>query len=86
MKYFFRSFLFLLFLVLFNLKSFALEISEIDSTTGHNWFKILNNLADIINGMLVENKSNGLTLDASSVILLKNVDTLNKNSIKPLLH
>ena len=40
----------------------------------------LNNLADIINGMLVENKSNGLTLDESSVILLKNVDTLNKNS------
>ena len=40
----------------------------------------LNNLADIINGMLVENKSNGLTLDSSSVILLKNVDTLNTNS------
>ena len=40
----------------------------------------LNNLADIINEMLVENKSNGLTLDDSSVILLKNVDTLNKNS------
>ena len=40
----------------------------------------LNNLADIINDMLVENKSNGLTLDASSAILLKNVDTLNRNS------
>jgi len=40
----------------------------------------LNNLADIINDMLVENKSNGLTLDSSSVILLKNVDTLNRNS------
>ena len=40
----------------------------------------LNNLADIINEMLVENKSNGLTLDESSVILLENVDTLNKNS------
>ncbi|QKJ22800.1 methyl-accepting chemotaxis protein [Poseidonibacter lekithochrous] len=40
----------------------------------------LNNLADIINDMLVENKSNGLTLDESSVVLLKNVDTLNKNS------
>ena len=40
----------------------------------------LNNLADIINGMLVENKSNGLTLDQSSVVLLKNVDTLNRNS------
>jgi methyl-accepting chemotaxis protein len=40
----------------------------------------LNNLADIINDMLVENKSNGLTLDGSSVVLLKNVDTLNRNS------
>ena len=40
----------------------------------------LNNLADIINDMLVENKSNGLTLDESSVVLLENVDTLNKNS------
>ncbi|QKF77923.1 methyl-accepting chemotaxis protein [Arcobacter defluvii] len=40
----------------------------------------LNNLADIINEMLVENKSNGLTLGESSHILLKNVDTLNKNS------
>ncbi|MGD9624280.1 MAG: methyl-accepting chemotaxis protein [Arcobacter sp.] len=40
----------------------------------------LNNLADIINGMLVENKSNGLTLDKSSEILLTNVDVLNKNS------
>ena len=40
----------------------------------------LNNLADIINSMLVENKSNGLTLDVSSGILLNNVDVLNKNS------
>ena len=40
----------------------------------------LNNLADIINDMLVENKSNGLTLNTSSMILLKNVDILNKNS------
>ncbi|MFK2821420.1 methyl-accepting chemotaxis protein [Arcobacter sp. YIC-80] len=40
----------------------------------------LNNLADIINDMLVENKSNGLTLGDSSNILLNNVDTLNKNS------
>ncbi|PUE66480.1 methyl-accepting chemotaxis protein [Arcobacter caeni] len=40
----------------------------------------LNNLADIINDMLVENKSNGLTLGESSHILLKNVDTLNRNS------
>ncbi len=42
--------------------------------------KGLNNLAEIINQMLVENKSNGLTLDKSSNILLKNVDTLNQNS------
>lgn len=40
----------------------------------------LNNLADIINDMLLENKSNGLTLNGSSVVLLKNVDILNKNS------
>ncbi|MDD2888070.1 MAG: methyl-accepting chemotaxis protein [Aliarcobacter sp.] len=40
----------------------------------------LNNLADIINGMLVENKSNGLTLAESSNILLANVDKLNISS------
>lgn len=40
----------------------------------------INELSDIINNMLKENKQNGLTLDASSDILLKNVDTLNKNS------
>jgi methyl-accepting chemotaxis protein len=40
----------------------------------------LNTLADIINEMLVENKRNGLTLDNSSDILLKNVSKLNENS------
>ena len=40
----------------------------------------MNNLADIINDMLVENKSNGLTLDESSNILLSNVDKLNVSS------
>ena len=40
----------------------------------------LNSLADIINEMLVDNKSNGITLDNSSDILLKNVDILNNNS------
>jgi methyl-accepting chemotaxis protein len=40
----------------------------------------LNKLADIINEMLVENKSNGLTLDESSNILLTNVDKLNISS------
>ena len=42
--------------------------------------KGLNILANIINDMLIENKRNGLTLDYSSNILLKNVDQLNKNS------
>lgn len=40
----------------------------------------INDLAKIINQMLAENKENGLTLDASSNILLTNVDTLNRNS------
>ena len=40
----------------------------------------LNNLADIINQMLHENKINGLTLDESSKILLENVNILNKSS------
>ena len=39
-----------------------------------------NELGDFICQMLVENKQNGLTLDRSSDILLKNVDILNKNS------
>ncbi len=42
--------------------------------------KDINMLRDAITEMLVENKSNGLTLDESSAILLKNVDTLNNNS------
>ena len=40
----------------------------------------VNILGDAITTMLVENKSNGLTLDNSSDILLKNVDILNRNS------
>ena len=40
----------------------------------------LNDLAKIINHMLVENKSNGLTLDESSAILLVNVNKLNISS------
>ena len=40
----------------------------------------LNSVIDLITDMLVENKSNGLTLDRSSDILLENVDTLNRNS------
>ena len=42
--------------------------------------KGLNNLAEIITKMLVENKQNGLSLDNSSDILLTNVDILNANS------
>ena len=42
--------------------------------------KALNSLADTINHMLVESKSNGLTLEESSHILLANVDKLNVSS------
>ncbi|PKN14379.1 MAG: hypothetical protein CVU67_05965, partial [Deltaproteobacteria bacterium HGW-Deltaproteobacteria-24] len=42
--------------------------------------KALNSLADTINDMLVESKSNGLTLEESSNILLSNVDKLNISS------
>ncbi|WP_072679580.1 methyl-accepting chemotaxis protein [Arcobacter sp. LA11] len=40
----------------------------------------LNALADIINEMLIENKSNGLSLSKSSEVLLENVNNLNRNS------
>ena len=40
----------------------------------------LNNLANVVNEMLVENKSNGLTLDKGSDLLLANVDKLNVSS------
>jgi methyl-accepting chemotaxis protein len=40
----------------------------------------VNNLGNSITQMLVENKSNGLTLDESSNSLLSQVNTLNKNS------
>jgi methyl-accepting chemotaxis protein len=40
----------------------------------------VNLLQRSITQMLIENKSNGLTLDESSNILLKNIDLLNKNS------
>jgi len=42
--------------------------------------KGLNDLTDIINKMLVENKSNGLILQNSSAILLKNVEQLSTSS------
>jgi len=40
----------------------------------------INKLRDVITKMLIENKANGLTLQDSSNLLLKNVDILNKNS------
>ncbi|MGB7402753.1 MAG: methyl-accepting chemotaxis protein [Arcobacter sp.] len=40
----------------------------------------LNNLANVVNEMLVENKANGLTLDKGSNLLLANVDKLNQSS------
>ncbi len=40
----------------------------------------INSLGDATTLMLLENKSNGLTLDRSSSMLLDNVDILNKNS------
>ncbi|MEJ5168540.1 MAG: MCP four helix bundle domain-containing protein, partial [Arcobacteraceae bacterium] len=42
--------------------------------------KDINKLQDTINQMLIDNKSNGLTLDESSNILLANVDKLNQSS------
>ncbi len=40
----------------------------------------VNKLRQAINDMLIDNKQNGLTLDDSSDLLLKNVDMLNRNS------
>ena len=52
---------------------------RIDNATGKTSLG-LNSLAEIINEMLVENKSNGLSLARSSEVLLENVNNLNKNS------
>ena len=40
----------------------------------------LNNVTNLINAMLVENKSNGLTLQESSTVLMVNVETLSLSS------
>ena len=51
--------------------------------TGNNLGAVsegLNNFANVVNDMLVENKSNGLTLDMGSDLLLANVDKLNVSS------
>ena len=54
-------------------------VDSIANPTG-NVAKGLNNLSNIINQMLQQNKENGLILDDSSKILLKNVNLLNKSS------
>jgi methyl-accepting chemotaxis protein len=53
--------------------------NRIKNTEGET-AKGLNTLADIITSMLVENKSNGLTLQDSAEELLKNVDNLSASS------
>ena len=54
-------------------------VDSIANPTG-NVAKGLNNLSNIINQMLQQNKENGLILDDSSKILLENVNLLNKSS------
>ena len=53
-----------------------------DSISGETKILVddINKLGDAITTMLVENKQNGITLDNTANILLKNVDILNKNS------
>ena len=61
-------------------------LNRLDKKNVYGDFKYLftgiNKLQENITAMLVENKSNGLTLDASSDILLANVDKLNISSNK----
>ncbi len=54
-------------------------VNNIQNADG-NISKGLNDLSNIINQMLQENKSNGLALEDSSKTLLQNVDSLNKSS------
>jgi methyl-accepting chemotaxis protein len=59
-------------------------LNNLDITTVDNDFKFLfnsiNNFQKVMVEMLKENKSNGLILDNSSTILLKNVEILNNSS------
>ncbi len=58
-----------------------LEIKNINPTgIFYSMLVNIDTLKEAITEMLVENKSNGLTLNISSNILLENVDILNKNS------
>lgn len=59
-------------------------MKKLDTSLVDNDFKLLfegiNNLRETVTEMLIENKSNGLTLDESSDVLLENVDKLNFSS------
>jgi methyl-accepting chemotaxis protein len=59
-------------------------MKQLNESSVENDFRVLfmdiNNLRKTITNMLIENKSNGLTLDESSDILLQNVDKLNTSS------
>ena len=57
-----------------------LNFKENIANANGNISRGLNNLCDIINGMLRENKLNGVTLSENSKTLLDNVDILNKAS------
>jgi methyl-accepting chemotaxis protein len=63
--------------------SFYQELDFRHRITGNNLGEVsqgLNNFANVVNDMLVENKANGLTLDKGSNLLLANVDKLNISS------
>ncbi|QKF81309.1 methyl-accepting chemotaxis protein [Halarcobacter ebronensis] len=67
--------------ILSKLEDYAkLNFKEDIPNANGNIAKGLNNLCLIINQMLQANKSNGLTLEESSKLLLENVDVLNKSS------
>ncbi len=61
-------------------------LPKLDSSLVKNDFRVLfeeiNTLRQTITNMLIENKSNGLTLQNSSKVLLNNVDSLNISSSK----
>ncbi|WP_323587099.1 methyl-accepting chemotaxis protein [Aliarcobacter butzleri] len=55
-------------------------VDDIKNPTG-NVAKGLNNLSNIINQMLQQNKANGFILDDSSKVLLENVDSSNETAV-----
>ena len=67
--------------ILQQLEEYAkLNFKNVIPNANGNISKGLNNLCDIINQMLRENKSNGMVLSENSQTLLENVDILNKAS------